>query len=107
MQEKVTVLAPITLAAGKTEDELLAASNQFQEVFVSKYDGVIRRELIKTGDNQYMDIVQFRSREDAERVIEAEATSQDCMAFFSLMDLSEMDENLDFHRSLATYYQKS
>lgn len=107
MQEKVTILAPITLAAGRTEAELLSASNQFQDVFVSKYDGVLRRELIKTGENRYMDIVQFRSQEDAERVIEAEATSEDCAAFFSLMDLSDMDENLDFHRSLATYDQKS
>lgn len=107
MQEKVTVLAPIKLATGKTEAELLSASNQFQDIFVAKYDGVLRRELIKTGENTYMDIVQFRSQEDAEQVIKAEATSADCAAFFSLMNLSDMDENIEFHRSLATYYKKS
>ena len=35
MKTPITVLAPIKLAAGKTEADLLAASDRFQEEFVS------------------------------------------------------------------------
>jgi len=105
MKHPVTVLAPFKLAEDKTEADLIAASNRFQEVFVSKHAGVLRRELIKTGDREYIDIVQFRSREDAEKIIEAEAQSEDCHAFFSIMDMSDMDEEVQFHLSLATYNQ--
>ncbi len=105
MKQAVTVLAPIKLAAGKTEADLIAASNQFQTTFVSKHAGVLRRELIKTGDGEYTDIIQFRSQEDAEKVMAAEAESTDCQAFFSLMDMSE-EVDIRLHPSLVTYYQE-
>jgi hypothetical protein len=107
MKQPVTVLASFKLAEGKTESDLLAASDHFQEAFVSKHAGILRRELIKTGDREYTDIVQFSSRKDAEKVMVAEAQSEDCHAFFSVMDMSEMDENVEFHLSLATYNQSN
>ena len=103
MKQPVTVMAPFKLAEGKTEEDLVAASNHFQEAFVSKQPGVLRRELIRTGDGAYMDIVQFRSQEDAEAIIEAEATSEDCHIFFAVMDMTEMSEQVVFNPSLATY----
>jgi hypothetical protein len=105
MSEPITVLAPIKLAAGKTEADLLEASSRFQENFVSQQQGVLRRELLRTSEGEYLDIVQFKSMEDAEKVIEAERTSPDCMDFFSVMDLSEvdMDAEMPMYRSLATY----
>ncbi len=105
MKNAVTVLVPFTLTKGKTEQDMVDASNQFQEHFVNHHEGVLRREIIKTGERSYTDIVQFRSREDAERVIAAEAASEDCQAFFSVMDLNDMDERIDFYPSLATYTQ--
>ena len=107
MNRPVTVLASFKLAEGKSETDLLAASEQFQNYFVSHYSGILRRELIKTGDKAYMDIVQFSSREVAEEVIAAEAQSEACHAFFSVMDMSDMDGNVTFHLSLATYNQNS
>lgn len=105
MSDPITVLAPIKLASGKTETDLLEASNRFQEKFVSRQQGVLRRELVRTAEGEYLDIVQFRSMDDAEKVIEAERTSPDCMEFFSVMDLSEadMDAEMPMYRSLATY----
>ena len=105
MSDPITVLAPIKLAPGKTEADLLAASRRFQENFVSHQQGVLRRELVRTADGEYLDIVQFRSAEDAEKVMEAERSSPDCMEFFSMMDLSEvdMDAEMPMYRSLATY----
>ena len=105
MSAPVTVLAPFTLAKGKSEADLLSASAVFQETFVSRQQGVLRRELIRKSDGEYLDIVQFRSKEDAERVMEAERTSPDCMVFFEMMDLTgvDMDAEMPIHYSLATY----
>ena len=49
MKTPITVLAPIKLATGKTEADLLAASDRFQEEFVSNQPGVLRRELVRKG----------------------------------------------------------
>ncbi|MEO9530451.1 hypothetical protein [Roseibium sp.] len=105
MSEPVTVLAPIKLASGKTETDLLEASSRFQENFVRHQNGILRRELVRTAEGQYLDIVQFRSADDAEKVMEAERSSPDCMEFFSMMDLSDadMDAEMPMYRSLATY----
>ena len=105
MSEPITVLAPIKLASGKTETELLEASGRFQENFVKRQQGVLRRELVRTAEGEYLDIVQFRSKDDADKVIEAERTSPDCMEFFSMMDLTgvDMDAEMPMYRSLATY----
>ena len=104
MTTTVTVLAPIKLAADKTETDLLAASERFQNEFVSHHPGVIRRELIRTGDGHYLDIVQFRSSEDAEDVMQKEKESAVCHAFFAVMDLTDMDDsNIEFYPSVATY----
>ncbi|WP_434361541.1 hypothetical protein NF212_24295 [Parasalinivibrio latis] len=101
----VTVFAPIRLAEGKTENDLIAASEKFQAQFVSLQAGVLRRELIRTGSGEYIDIVQFRSEEDAVKVIEAEMTSPACHEFFSVMDIDDTDGGLDFYPSLHTYEQ--
>ncbi len=104
MTTPVTIIAPITLAKGKSEADLLAASNIFQTDFVNDQEGVIRRELIRKADGQYLDIVQFRSVEDARDVIKKEMVSPACHAFFSIMDLSDMDDlEMELYPSLATY----
>jgi hypothetical protein len=103
MNQPLTILAPIKLAAEKTEADLLAASEHFQNEFVSQQPGVLRRELIRTGEGQYMDIIQFRSKEDLQKVMEEEAKSPVCREFFSVMDLSGADEDIESYPSLATY----
>jgi hypothetical protein len=105
MANPITVLAPIKLAAGKTEADLLAASDRFQEEFANAQPGLIRRELVRKGDGEYLDIVQFRSMEDAMAIIEKEKESAACHAFFSVMDMEATDESgsIDFYQSLVTY----
>ena len=108
MKNAVIVLAPIKLAAGKTEDDLLVASNVFQKDFVDHEPGVLRRELIQISETEYMDIIQFKSEQDALQVMEKEQNSSVCHAFFAVMDLGESDgaEDIVFHRSLATYEKR-
>ncbi|WP_120499821.1 hypothetical protein [Roseovarius sp. EL26] len=101
----VTVLAPIKLAEGKTEADLLAASKAFQKDFVAHEAGVLRRELVRKSDGTYLDIVQFRSRDDYQDVIKKEMESPVCAMFFSVMDLSDFDHEaeMDVYVSLETH----
>ncbi len=107
MSNAITILAPIKLASDKTEKDLMAASEKFQTEFVAKQPGILRRELIRTGEGRYMDIVLFKSKQDAQDVIAAEAVSSVCHEFFSVMDLTntDMSAEIDFHASLAVYTQ--
>lgn len=105
MTNPITVLAPIKLAAGKTEADLLAASDRFQKEFAGAQPGLLRRELVRKSEGEYLDIIQFRSMEDAEDIIEKESAA--CHAFFSVMEM-DMDNpdttaGIDFYQSLATY----
>jgi len=101
----VTIIAPITLAKGKTEADLLAASQQFQAEFVALEAGVLRRELVRKPDGTYLDIVQFKSEADYREVVKKEMESPVCAAFFSVMDLSDFDPEveMDINVSLETH----
>lgn len=105
MTQTVTVLAPITLASGKTEADLLAASQTFQTEFVAHEKGVLRRELVRKPDGTYLDIVQFRSAADFTDVMKREMESPACQALFALIDMDAMKDEpeIGFNVSLATY----
>ena len=107
MTNRISVIAPIKLAKGKTETDLIAASDKFQKAFVDQEPGVLRRELIRTGDGEYMDIVQFRSKADAEEVIAKEMSSPVCHEFFAVMEMGDFADDpsaaVALHESIATY----
>jgi hypothetical protein len=91
MTATVTALVSFKLAIGKTEDNLLDASDVFDRDFVSHQPGVLRRELARKGEGEYLDILQFRSREDVERVVKHEKELPACHRFFAVMDLSRAE----------------
>jgi hypothetical protein len=100
----ITVLASIKLAEGKTKADLLTAPGIFEKEFVSKEAGVVRRELVRKGDNEYIDIVQFRSMKNMEEVMEKEKTKSACHDLFAVMDLENMDDSqIAVYPSIATY----
>ena len=78
-------LAPIRLKDGFDEKALLEASDAFQVSFVSKQQGIVKRELLKGQDGGYADLVFFESKDDADRVARIEETSQECLEFFKIM----------------------
>ena len=47
MTEQVLEIAYIHLAADSTEADLLAASDSFQQYFLSQQDGLIRRDMAR------------------------------------------------------------
>ena len=89
MTENLTVFASIKLLDGVSETDLIAASQCFQNDFVDKQSGVLRRELIQIKETEYLDIIQFRSSEDMELVLAEEQTSAACQEFFKIMEASE------------------
>jgi hypothetical protein len=104
MTATVTALVPFKLAAGKMESDLLDASAIFDRDFVRHQTGILRRELARKSDGAYMDIVQFRSREDMESVVKLEKESPACHRFFAVMDLSGAKAGgIEVYASLATY----
>jgi len=77
--------APFELAEGVSDETLLKASNTFQNEFVNAQKGFIRRELLKGKDGQWVDLIFWESKEDAEKVMENVESSDACRAFFQIM----------------------
>lgn len=100
------VLASMQLKPGVNEAQLMEASEAFQENFVKKQQGILRRILMKDGRGGYADLVFFESEEAFRRVAEAEATSEHCQALFQLMvppDPGLPDMGLLSFQHLKTY----
>ena len=79
-------LAPFRLKEGVTEDVLRAASDEFDQRFVRRQHGIVRRLLVKDGESGFADVVFFEDEAAIQQVIEAEQNSDVCAAFFSIMD---------------------
>ena len=79
-------LAPFRLKEGICEDDLVKASDDFEEQFVEKQEGILRRILVKDGDGGYADIVFFADAAAIDRVIDAEQSSEVCAAFFAILE---------------------
>jgi hypothetical protein len=86
------MLAPIRLKEGLDEAALVAASDTFETKFVKQQRGIVRRLPLKAKDGSYADLVFFESKAAADKVIEAEASSQECLFYFSIMQTP--DESL-------------
>jgi hypothetical protein len=91
-KETYIMLAPIKLLQGVEEKFLISASDKFEKDFVKKQSGIIQRILLKDKEGNYADLVFFESKVAANKVLEAEASSEDCMEFFKIMEMP--DENV-------------
>jgi hypothetical protein len=82
-------LAPIRLRPGVDEAALVKASDVFERNFVKKQEGIVRRYLLRAKHGGYADLVFFESKAAAEKVAEAEQTSEECAAFGSIMEAAD------------------
>ncbi len=107
MQNRTIIeLAPFKLKDGITEQELVAASAALQRDFVAHQPGFVRRELLKGPDGQWADLVYWRSRADADRVVQAAAESPVCARYFTLMigaDHGDPGEGVTHFETVAAY----
>lgn len=83
------LLAPFKLKTGKTDAELIAASDAFEANFVKLQKGILGRQLLREKPGHYADLVVFESRDAAEAVILAELSSPHCGEYFSIMDMDD------------------
>ncbi len=104
MNEKIIEIASITLAPGKTEKDLVQASNTFQ-TFLSSQPGFIARSLVRKADGSFADVVEWQDRESAEAIMQIAANSPECGTYFSVMDMEAMDptEGVSHYSVLAQY----
>jgi hypothetical protein len=79
--------AVITLRAGVSEADLIAASDTFQREFLNGRKGFMRRELLKLdGGGGYLDLLRWADNEAADAVNHEAGELPVCQAFFSLME---------------------
>ena len=107
-QSEIVELATIKLASGKTEADLVQASNIFQREFLDQQPGFIRRELVRKAPSEYVDIIHWRSQEDFNEVMKVIETSPVVQQFFSVMDFDpvQSEEAVQIYSSVSVYQAK-
>jgi|APEBP8051073178_1049388.scaffolds.fasta_scaffold00002_396 hypothetical protein len=84
---EVVETARIRLKPGRSEADLIAASDQFQAAFLSQVDGFLARDLLRASDGSFLDLVRWSSPEAARAIMAAAMSSPDCLAYFDLMEM--------------------
>lgn len=79
--------AAFRLRPGVSVAELEAASERLEAEFLRPSPGYLHRELLSGEAGQYVDLVHWRSRADAEALMSRAEHSRACQAYFALMDL--------------------
>ena len=97
MTQEIIELAQVRLAAGKTEEDLLQASEAFQSGFLSWQDGFVRRDMVRRKDGPYVDIIKWTSQAQADAVFQKAQASELAGNYFSMMasDPENMDEGVE------------
>ncbi len=85
MVQKIIELAQIRLAQGKTEQDLLQASETFQSEFLNGEDGFLGRDLVRRKDGTYLDVIRWESQAQADAVFERAQDSEAAGQYFSMM----------------------
>ena len=88
MSNEVIELAEFKLASGKTEADLIAASERFQKDFLESQSGFISRHLTRMSDGQYADVIVWRDMAAAEAIMAQIENSLACADYFSVMALN-------------------
>lgn len=83
--------APFRLQSGVDEAALLRASEALQHDFLAHQPGFIRRELLRGGNAEWVDLVYWASEEAANIAMKAAAESPVCYEYFHLMDAEHAD----------------
>jgi hypothetical protein len=89
MSTLVIELVSVKTRPGVDEADMLRAADAVM-AFLSKASGFIRRELFKAGENQWVDLIYWNSREEAEAAM-AQSMDQPCvLEMMRLLDESSL-----------------
>ncbi len=86
-EEATVEWAPFVKASDITEQRLVAAADSVNANFLILQKGFIKRELVKKSDNEYADIIHWRTRADAISAGEKVMDCDKCNEYFKLMDM--------------------
>ena len=99
--------APFRLRDGVSEAELLEASNAIQSGFLDGRPGFVRRELARSEDGLWTDVVHWSDHASAQAAMAAAAESPACSTYFHLMaganDAADPGEGLVLMRLVRAY----
>ena len=108
MIQKVIELAQIKLAEGKTEQDLLQASETFQTEFLNGQDGFLARDMVRRKDGSYLDVIRWESQAQADAVFERAQESEAAGRYFSMMafDPDNMDAGVEHCPLICSFNAK-
>lgn len=97
--------ARIRLRDGAGEADLVRASDRFQQEFLDRQPGFVRRELLRLDARTYLDLIHWRDRAAADAVMALAMQSDACLRYFSVMDMSAADDRdaVSHYAVLACY----
>ncbi len=81
--------APFIKNSGVTDEQLVAKANVVNSDFLIKQKGFIKRELIKKNDNEYADVIYWKTKTDAVVAGEKVNSCDKCSEYFKLMKMGE------------------
>ena len=94
----IVEIAPFTVADGVDEHALVAASDAVQSAFLKHAKGWVGRFLLKGPNNQWMDIVLWRSLAEAEAAAKDVTSHPACLKYFELMDQTTVEPPKHFEQ---------
>ncbi|HEY7733562.1 MAG TPA: hypothetical protein VIB07_02095 [Nitrososphaera sp.] len=90
MESVAVELVHFKIARGVDEETFLKASDNVQS-FLNRSRGFVHRELVRTPDGlNWVDIVKWRSRAEADQAAKIAAKDPNCMALLGLIDKSSV-----------------
>ncbi len=63
-------IAQFKIKAGVSDAEVLTASQEAHDGFLTTYNGFLDRELLKSSDEEWIDIVRWETMEDAQKAMQ-------------------------------------
>ncbi len=87
---KVMECVYFNLVEGVSEELFLEVSKKFNDEFVSKQEGYIRRELLNL-ENKWLDTVVWENSNVADEVAKVMHKSEIAMEFMAFIDVSTID----------------
>jgi len=84
-KNRVIEFASFTLAEGVDESTFTAASDALQAEFFSQQKGFIKRELGRTANGKWADVVYWDSMESVEQAMQSAPGNPAALKYFQLM----------------------
>lgn len=91
IRNQIIEFAPFMLAEGVDEPTLLAASDALQAEFLARQKGFLKRDLLKTDDGKWADVLYWDSRESVEQAMQNALSHPAALGYFQLMAQAGQD----------------